>query len=136
MQVDMSRYPANWSEIARRIKERDGWRCKWCGVPHGAYITGDLNSSVWYVAADERLIQDGRAVRVILTTAHLGAPRADGTPGDKRDKMDVRDENLAALCQRCHLLYDLDEHMHNAAITRARKAKEAAREAGQIEMEP
>jgi len=56
-----------------------------------------------------------------LTVAHLGAPRPDGTPGDKHDKTDVRDENLAALCQRCHLNFDRDEHKQNAARTRRKK---------------
>ena len=58
---------------------------------------------------------------VILTTAHLGTPHADGTPGDKHDKMDVRPENLKAMCQRCHLCYDIEEHKHNAAMTRLQK---------------
>lgn len=62
--------------------------------------------------------------------AHLGTPHADGRPGDKHDKMDVRDENLAALCQRCHLNYDRDEHRVNAARTRRRKRIEA----GQMEL--
>lgn len=57
----------------------------------------------------------------MLTVAHLGTVKPDGTPGDKHDKMDCRDENLAALCQRCHLRYDLDEHKANAAITRRNK---------------
>jgi len=59
--------------------------------------------------------------KVVLTVAHLGAPRPDGTPGDKHDKTDVRDENLAALCQRCHLNFDRDEHKQNAARTRRKK---------------
>ena len=50
--------------------------------------------------------------------------RPDGTAGDKHDKLDVRDENLAALCQRCHLRYDIREHMANAAATRRRKREE------------
>lgn len=58
------------------------------------------------------------------TVAHLGAPNPDGTPGNKHDKMDVRDENLAALCQRCHLNYDRDEHLANAAATRRRRREE------------
>jgi hypothetical protein len=35
--------------------------------------------------------------------------------------MDCRDENLAALCQRCHLRYDHAHHLKNGAATRARK---------------
>ena len=62
--------------------------------------------------------------------AHLGTPHADGRPGDKHDKMDVRDENLAALCQRCHLNYDRDEHVHNAAVTRRQRKVQG----GQLEL--
>jgi len=102
MPVDYRRYPVNWKEISLRIREREHWRCKFCGAAHGQ--PNPLTGS-----------------RVILTVAHLGTPHPDGTPGDKHDKYDVRDENLAALCQRCHLLYDIDEHRANAAVTRRRK---------------
>lgn len=136
MPVDITRYPKNWAEISRGIKERDGWKCKWCGAPHNALIVRD--GGAWRVvemSQVDALELDGfKVVRVILTTAHLGAAHIDGTPGDKHDKMDVRDENLAALCQRCHLLYDIDEHIKNASTTRTRKAKDAARDAGQIEL--
>lgn len=56
----------------------------------------------------------------------------DGTPGDKHNKMDVRPENLAALCQRCHLNFDRDEHTLNAARTRYRRKLER----GQMELIP
>ncbi|GAB4427933.1 MAG: hypothetical protein Kow0031_08070 [Anaerolineae bacterium] len=95
-------YPKNWKAISLAIRERDGWRCAWCGAknrePHP--VTGST---------------------VVLTVAHLGTPKPDGTPGNKRDKMDVRPENLAALCQRCHLNFDRDEHIANAAETRRRR---------------
>lgn len=111
MPVDWSRYPADWKAISLHIREREGWRCKWCGAANGQPNprTGS---------------------RVVLTVAHLGTPHADGRPGDKHDKMDVRDENLAALCQRCHLNYDRDEHIANAA--RTRRARKVA--AGQGEL--
>ena len=69
-----------------------------------------------------------------MTVAHLGTLHSDGTPGDKHDKMDVRDENLAALCQRCHLLFDIDEHVGNARKTRNEKKRAANRESGQLEL--
>ena len=28
------KYPPDWPDIARRIKERAGWRCENCGHPH------------------------------------------------------------------------------------------------------
>lgn len=108
-------YPADWKQISLRIRERDGWRCRFCGAENGKPNprTGS---------------------KVVLTVAHLGVDYPDGRPGDKHDKMDVRDENLAALCQACHLKLDIDEHMANARRTRARKKRDAAKQAGQGEL--
>jgi len=102
MPMDKTRYPTNWREISLRIRERDGWRCKWCNAENGKPNprTGSI---------------------VVLTVAHLGTPHANGMLGDKHDKMDVRDENLASLCQACHLRFDIKEHMQNAVRTRRRK---------------
>lgn len=112
MPMDNARYPADWATISQRIRfGRAGGRCERCGAQHGQPHprTGS---------------------RVVLTTAHIGAPHADGRPGDKRDKMDVRDDNLLALCQACHLREDIAEHAANAAATRRRKRLEA----GQLEL--
>ncbi len=106
-----SRYPKNWGRISLDIRfgRADG-KCEWCGAvnrePHP--ITGS---------------------KVILTVAHLGVPHADGRPGNKHDKSDCRPENLAALCQRCHLSFDRPDHLARAAATRERKRRdrEAAR---------
>ena len=105
MPVDWSRYPRNWKRIRRGIIRRSGGRCEWCAAenyqPHP--ITGS---------------------KVVLTIAHLGEPFAAGA--DKHDKRDIRAENLAALCQRCHLRHDIEEHVENAR--RTREAKREARE--------
>ena len=61
-------YPANWPEIAKRIKDDHNWRCEHCGHIHD------------------------QATGHVLTVHHL-----DG------DKSNCSDENLVALCQRCHL---------------------------------
>jgi len=98
--MDRSKYPADWPVISRRIRfERAGNRCEWCGVEN--YTLHPLTFS-----------------KVILTTAHLGVEKPDGTPGDKADTMDCREENLAALCQRCHLNFDRDQHLANRIINR------------------
>jgi hypothetical protein len=132
MPMDRSRYPANWEDISRRIRERAGNRCEWCGVPNGAWGYRDKTGRFW---TEEEIAQtDGdhpfnnyepKPLRIVLTVAHLGVTRPDGASGDKHDKMDVRDENLAALCQRCHINYDRDEHSANAAATRRRKREQA-----------
>ena len=88
-------YPENWAEIRKRILERAGWKCEWCGAKHG-----DLHPET--------------GSRVVLTIGHLG-----------HDPENRDEANLAALCQRCHLRYDLKEHVAHAAETRRAK-----REAG------
>jgi 5-methylcytosine-specific restriction endonuclease McrA len=144
MPMDRSKYPLDWDAISARIRERDGQRCKWCGLPNGALIMRSLIDPARYVILKDDGIhydQDGRAVRlsempeeldrekytrVVLTVHHIGVDKPDGTPGDRHDKLDCRDENLAALCQRCHFKADWD--IHFAAATAARIAK---RHAGQ-----
>lgn len=106
-------YPDNWEEISNYIRfVRAGGRCEGspdhpdCRAEHGKPHpeTGSI---------------------VCLTTAHLGVPKPDGSPGDPHDKMDVRLENLRAWCNRCHLNYDRDEHIANARATRDRKRRAA-----------
>src|SRR5690242_6288938 len=95
MPMDKSRYPADWDQISLSRRQQAGWRCEWCGAEQGKPhpITGK---------------------RVVLTVHHCGVDKPDGTPGDRHDKMDVRPENLAALCQRCHWNADFDIHLKKA----------------------
>ena len=134
MPIDYSLYPADWHSISRRIRDREGNCCKWCGVTNGATGLRDVTGAWWSeddVAAelhgkrtDEFPEQFGSLrpfTRIVLTVAHLGTVKPDGTPGDKHDKHDVREENLAALCQRCHLRFDHPDHVRHAAETRRAK---------------
>ena len=119
MPGDLSRYPSNWRKVSRLIRHMAGQQCEWCGVANGVPLPS------------------GRAGKVVLTVAHLGAPLATGDgwiPGDKHDKHDIRRENLAALCQACHLRYDLEDHITHARATRQRKQRDQLRAAGQIEL--
>lgn len=104
-------YPQNWKEISRAIIAREGGYCAWCnnqnGKPH--HITGSI---------------------VVLTVHHLGVEKPGNQPGDRHDKFDCRDENLVALCQRCHLWADQASHIARAKETRRRKQIEK----GQIEL--
>ena len=98
MPMNRKLYPRNWRKVSARIRfGRARGRCEWCGVLNGAAhpITGS---------------------KVVLTVAHLGASYPDGRSGDKTDKRDVRAENLAALCNACHLAYDRAD---NIAAARA-----------------
>lgn len=145
MPCDYSKYPPNWKEIRREILNRAYGKCEWCGVANGTllHIDGDERIDIGQIVDNElvrgdamyidSLAMEGEEItRVVLTIAHLGTDHPDGTPGDKHDKMDCRPENLAALCQKCHLAYDLEDHMRHAAETR-RKKRIAA---GQVELIP
>lgn len=126
MPMNRSLYPDDWEAISHRIRfERAGGRCEECGAAHGSTL--------------QRFTKNGypRLVKVILTTHHKGIDKPDGTPGDPNDKMDNRDENLAALCQRCHLEADRSNHLAASHQTRRNKkqaAAVAAVEAGQLSL--
>ncbi len=81
------KYPRNWKKVSRTIRRIAGYHCEWCHAQEGA------------------VLPDGRAVH--LSVHHVGAPYADGRPGNPHDKRDLRRENLVALCQACHFRADL-----------------------------
>jgi hypothetical protein len=132
---EKARYPADWPQISLRIRERAGWQCEFCGVEHGAL--GAWFSGTWWRAGPKGTgLRDTprrgevfpcyppaegsdlpiwiRLRQVVLTVAHL-----DHTPEN------CADENLKALCQRCHLAYDAKHHAKNAARTRRLKSPQA-----------
>ncbi|QIP14711.1 hypothetical protein G8759_19880 [Spirosoma aureum] len=79
MPIDRKRYPPDWKQISKRIRfDRAGGRCevKGCGAVHG-----------------EPYPITGKIVR--LQTAHLN-----------RLPEETTDENLMAMCARCHFAYD------------------------------
>jgi hypothetical protein len=100
------RYPKDWPGISLRVRTvRAAGRCEctgWCGAtPHGEGRCEATNGQPHPLTGS----------KVVLTVAHLN-----------RTPEDCRDENLAALCQRCHLAYDAEEHRLQASHTRAVKA--------------
>lgn len=99
MPIDYSKYPADWKDIRVRILERAGDCCE--GSP--AYPD---------CRAENHEPHPETGSMVVLTIAHLDH---DTTHND--------DDNLRALCQRCHLTYDAKHHAQNAAVTRREKHK-------------
>lgn len=129
-------YSDTWkTEIRPRILKRAGNRCEWCGVFNGAWGFRDKKGVFhevhplsiidiedtcrppFYILSTEGPLH---IIKIVLTIAHLN-----------HDPRDNRDENLAALCQRCHLAYDADIHRFHARETRER----LLREAGQMEFD-
>lgn len=115
-------YPADWQAIRERILERDGRRCQFCGVEHRAIGWRDDKGAFHVVALDgnrQRLAEEQftrgdlvRLILIVLTIAHL----------HDMDPRNCADDNLAALCQRCHNRHDLAYRQANARRTRAAKS--------------
>lgn len=84
MPIDYSKYHPKWSLISRLIRfKRANNKCEWCGAVN--YEPHPVTGS-----------------KVILTVAHID-----------HDKDNNRFNNLAALCQKCHLNHDLPQHINN-----------------------
>lgn len=114
-----------WQAVRRRILTRARGRCEWCGkpdrrvlwvAPDGRWSEFNGTAHVW---RDERgkptrepYTDNLRSVAVVLTVAHL-----NHVPDDNRD------DNLAALCQRCHLRHDEPQHRASRAATRRAKSR-------------
>lgn len=116
--MDRTRYPKDWTQISAAIRARAGDRCEFCGVPNGAFIQRKPNSDRYHELsigqAETAGLEGERVTLVVLTVAHLD-----------HDPMNSDPANLRALCQRCHLRYDREQHARTAAETRRRK-REAA----------
>ena len=92
-----NRYPKNWPEISRRICfERAGGQCEqW--LTYQSY-DGPVTHRCEARHGESHPVTGSK---VILTVAHL-----DHNPEN------CDDDNLKAMCQRCHLRYD--QHHHKA----------------------
>lgn len=140
MPTDMSRYPADWPQIRERILGRAANKCERCGVANGVYRAGEQVyrfaeqvDGVWlgwneetedgeWVSDPDDL--DGKPARIVLTIAHVNDP----------DPMNCADDNLQALCQRCHNRLDAPMRARHAVATKARQARAAMVAQGQAEM--
>jgi hypothetical protein len=113
-------YPIDWPQLSAVIRfERAKGRCERCGRPHGREIQ-HLGDGRWW-DEDERAWRNGRGrrlarrvgddiamrtTRIVLAAAHL-----DHDPTNNRLR------NLKALCQRCHMLHDREEHRRRRLLT-------------------
>lgn len=107
-------YPIDWPELSKLIRfGRAGGRCEHCRRPHGARVF-HLGDGRWW-DADRRLWRDGRGRRVRAPSAGLAAivrmTRVYIACAHlNHDPTDNAGRNLAALCQRCHMIHDAAEH--------------------------
>jgi hypothetical protein len=95
-----ARYPKDWKALSARIRfDRAGGRCECigeCDIDHAGRCDA-LHGQAHPVTGST----------VVLTTAHL-----DHTPEN------CGDDNLKAMCQRCHLRLDRHHHAANSRATR------------------
>lgn len=103
---EKSRYPKNWKEISQKIRARSGGQCE-CLGECGLHTE---NGHSWRCLEFNGTPAKWANGKIVLTVAHL-----DHTPEN------CADDNLKAMCQRCHLRYDSKHHQKNAAKTRAAK---------------
>jgi hypothetical protein len=113
-------YPIDWPQLSAMIRfERAKGRCQRCGRPHGHEVLHlgdgrwwDEDEGAWRNGRGRRLVRRPaddivvRTTRVVLAAAHL-----DHDPSNSRLR------NLKALCQRCHMLHDGEEHRRRRWLT-------------------
>lgn len=150
MPINIQDYPPNWKELSSFVREEAYNQCEWCGAPNGRIIRrlkkaqekelhlGCSKQKKMYSVDWERVIGHisifGSCImepvngmswarlrfhgltRIILTVAHL----------DRDSKNNAR-ENLAALCQRCHLRHDIHQHIANRRYGRAHAKEQQGR---------
>lgn len=107
-------YPIDWRQLSDAVRfERAGSRCERCRRPHLHRVTHLGDGRWWDAGAQSWRTGQGKQIRgrggvalaevrttyVVLACAHL-----DHDPGNNAPA------NLAALCQRCHMLHDAAEH--------------------------
>lgn len=105
MPIDYRKYPKNWkSEIRPKVLERANDCCEFCGLKNKSVVHSFKDSFgriIWkYLTYPEFLMREAKAVKVVLTVAHLDHDEVNH---------DVKLSRLAALCQLCHLRYDSTE---------------------------
>jgi hypothetical protein len=120
-------YPIDWPQLSREIRfVRAKGACEQCGRPHGRIVL-HLGDGRWW-DADAGRWRDGsgrhlsklpaaieiasavRQTKVYLATAHRNHDTSMNRPA-----------NLAAWCQRCHILHDAPEHRRQRRATRMRR---------------
>ena len=93
------RYPGNWADVRSRILHRANGRCECmgeCGLVHHGRCSEHHGTTANTFRG-----------KVVLTIAHL-----DHTPEH------CDDDNLRALCQRCHNRYDAEHRAQTRRSTR------------------
>ena len=121
-------YPIDWPQLSAVIRfQRAGGRCEACGRPHGQKPVWHLGDGRWWDAQaaswrdgvgrviclavnSDDVLKEIWTTRVDLATAHRNHDTSDNT-----------NANLAAFCQRCHMIHDRPEHQRRRSRTLFRR---------------
>lgn len=102
-------YPDNWkTEIRPSILERANNCCEFCGVQNYSFRRKLDHEHI--IPPSSKDVNLSLFSKIVLTIAHLDHNPTNNHP-----------DNLKALCQKCHLNYDKEQHMYNSALTRRKK---------------
>lgn len=127
MPIDYKKYPKDWKRVIRpRILERADNCCEFCAknnqiVRNHTIGFRDKNDD-WNeidcsiqgdVDAEDAEAEGYKMVKIILTIAHID-----------HDITNNSDDNLAALCQRCHNRLDIKDRVKNRKETLRIKSKQ------------
>lgn len=115
------KYPKNWKQISLNVRALAHNKCEFCGLKNGLVGLRDKEGKFYTVDfIEDQLNQKGIDLyesilshhinkngelkkgftKIVLTVAHL-----DHNPENNNL------ENLKALCQKCHLNYDKEQHL-------------------------
>jgi hypothetical protein len=151
MPCNYKEYVSNWKEISKYIREvRSGGKCEKCGVQNyeiglrgkdGTWyslqqIEDDLNDSGYDYFEKElshHIHQKGDKLgllkkdftKIILTVSHYDHDKKNNLyTKNPAEVWALSKNNLHGLCQRCHLLHDMDRHVANRKRNRELKYQE------------
>ena len=110
MPVNYLNYHPDWKDRIRpEVLKRANYKCQFCGVPNRSEVIRDKKGE--WIQVDELVRKwakgkKAKIVRIVLTVAHLN-----------HLVIDNREENLKALCQKCHINHDKE---HKSAMNRVK----------------
>ncbi|TAG49780.1 MAG: hypothetical protein EAZ30_02795 [Betaproteobacteria bacterium] len=102
------RYPSNGTQIREQRLAKAQHRCEHCRVPDRAIGYRNIAGDFVPLGVDADAPVGCKRMRIVLTIAHLYDPSPEN----------VAEDNLAALCQKCHNTLDAPMRARNARNTR------------------
>lgn len=119
-------YPIDWPQLSAVIRfGRARGRCEGCGRPHGRTVFHLGDGRWWDDEAESWRDGAGRMIRLSIADDVLAAVRTTrvvlATAHRNHDTADNAAANLAAFCQRCHMMHDRPEHKRRRWLTLFRR---------------